>query len=130
MYLCAITTAYLMEQTEKLVKAIVEGIQEKKGRGITVADLSEIEGAICSRFVICEGNSPAQIEAIADAVGESARINAGEKPVNIVGLRHAQWVAMDYTDVIVHIFLPEAREFYNLENLWMDAPLMNVPDLD
>lgn len=130
MYLCAITTAYLMEQTEKLVKAIIEGIQEKKGRGITVADLSEIEGAICSRFVICEGSSPAQIEAIADAVGESARINAGEKPVNVVGLRHAQWVAMDYTDVIVHIFLPEAREFYNLENLWMDAPLINVPDLD
>lgn len=119
-----------MEQTEKLVKAIIEGIQEKKGSGITVVDLSGIDGAICNRFVICQGNSPTQIEAIADEVTESARIKAGEKPVNISGLRQAQWVAMDYTDVIVHIFLPETREFYNLEKLWMDAKLTEIPDLD
>lgn len=119
-----------MEQTEKLVRAIIEGIQEKKGTGITVVDLSEIDGAICSKFVICQGNSPVQVEAIADEVAESARIKAGEKPVHIAGLRHAQWVAMDYTDVIVHIFLPETREFYNLDNLWMDAGLTEIPDVE
>lgn len=120
----------LMEQTEKLVKAIVEGIQEKKGHAITVADLTGIDGAICSRFVICQGNSPAQIEAIADSIEETARIKAGEKPQTIEGLRNAQWVAMDYTDVIVHIFIPEARNFYNLEELWLDAAITNIPDID
>lgn len=119
-----------MEQTEKLVKAIVEGIQEKKGHAITVADLTGIDGAICSRFVICQGNSPAQIEAIADSIEETARIKAGEKPQTIEGLRNAQWVAMDYTDVIVHIFIPEARNFYNLEELWLDAAITNIPDID
>lgn len=120
----------LMEQTEKLVEAIIEGIQEKKGHAITVADLTGIDGAICNKFIICQGNSPAQIEAIADSVAETARIKAGEKPVHIEGLRLSQWVAMDYTDVLVHIFLPEVREFYNLENLWMDAGLTNIPDPD
>jgi len=120
----------LMEQTEKLVEAIIEGIQEKKGHAITVADLTGVDGAICSKFVICQGSSPAQIEAIADSVEELARTKAAEKPVHVEGLRSAQWVAMDYTDVIVHIFLPETREFYNLENLWMDAGLTDIPDVD
>ena len=119
-----------MVKTENLVKAIIEGIQEKKGHDITVADLTKIDGAICSKFIICQGNSPAQVEAIADSIEETARIKAGEKPLNIEGLRLAQWVAMDYTDVIVHVFIPEARDYYNLEGLWLDAKITNIPDID
>ena len=70
------------------------------------------------------------MEAIADAVEETARVKSGEKPVKVVGLTRALWVAMDYTDVIVHIFVPEMREFYNLEALWEDAPLTRIPDLE
>lgn len=119
-----------MEQVEKLVTAITKGIQEKKGTKITVVDLSEIEGTICHYFIICQGNSPSQVEAVTDSVTEVARVDAGEKPVHVIGLNNAQWVAMDYTDVMVHVFLPEVRDFYNLENLWEDAKVTHIPDLD
>jgi len=119
-----------MEQVKSLVEAIKKGIQEKKGKKITVADLSGIDGAICHYFVICQGSSPSQVEAIADSVSDVARVETGEKPVHTVGLTNAQWVAMDYIDVMVHIFLPEVRSYYNLESLWEDAVLTEIPDLD
>lgn len=119
-----------METKNKLVEAIVKGIQEKKGQDITIADLRELDGSIANYFVICQGNSPSQVEAIADSVEETARIEAGDKPIHVQGLPQAYWVAMDYGDVLVHIFIPEARDFYNLENLWQDAVITNVPNLD
>ena len=119
-----------MEQTKQLLESIKKGIQEKKGQGIVVADLSGIDGTICHYFVICQGNSPSQVEAITDSVGEFARKELGEKPAHVVGLENAQWVAMDYTDVLVHIFLPDVREYYDLEHLWDDAKLTRIPDLD
>lgn len=114
----------------KLVEAIIEGIQEKKGSAISVIDLRGIDGAICNYFVVCQGNSPMQVEAITDSVEEMAREKASEKPVRIVGRENALWVAMDYTDVMVHIFVPDIREYYNLESLWEDAPIRQIPDLD
>ena len=119
-----------MNETKRLVNKIIEGIQEKKGQKIIVADLTEIEDTICKYFVICQGNSPSQISVIADSVWEYAFMVEGNKRLAIDGLRNAQWVAMDYSDVLVHIFLPEAREFCNLENLWADAKLTTIPDID
>ena len=119
-----------MGQTETLVKTIVKGIQEKKGKDIVVADLSGIEGTICHSFVICQGGSPAQVEAITESIGDIAREELHEKPSRVIGLENAQWVAMDYGDVLVHIFLPDVRSYYDLEHLWADAPLTYVPDLD
>ena len=113
----------------QLANVIIEGIQEKKGSGIVVVDLSGIEGAICRYFVICQGNSPMQVEAITDSVEEFAREKAGEKPVRIAGRENATWVAMDYTDVMVHVFVPDMREYYSLESLWQDAPIEAIPDL-
>ncbi len=121
---------FLMEQVQKLVESITKGIQEKKGSNITVVDLSGIEGAICHYFVICQGNSPQQVEAITDSIEETTRKEASEKPVHVIGLTNAQWVAMDYIDVMVHVFLPETRSYYNLENLWEDAKLTRIPDFD
>ena len=63
-------------------------------------------------------------------MGDVVRVEAGEKPVKVVGLNNAQWVAMDYSDVLVHIFLPDVRKYYNLENLWEDAVITTVPDVD
>ncbi|MBR5541302.1 MAG: ribosome silencing factor [Bacteroides sp.] len=119
-----------MNQTESLVKKITEGIQEKKGQKIVVADLTEIDDTICNYFVICQGNSPSQVSVIADSIWDIVHETTGYKPSAIDGIRNAQWVAMDYSDVLVHIFLPEAREFYNLENLWADAKLTFIPDID
>ena len=119
-----------MEQAKNLVQAIVNGIQEKKGSNIVIADLSNIDGAICRYFVICQGSSPAQVEAIAESVTDYVRINEGEKPVKVAGLNNAQWVAMDYSNVMVHIFLPDVREYYDLEHLWEDAEITHIADLD
>ena len=112
-----------MEETRNLVESITKGIQEKKGENIVVADLRSIEGAICRYFVICTGNSPAQVEAITDSITDVVRVELGEKPVKVVGLENAQWVAMDYTDAMVHIFLPDVRDYYDLEHLWEDAKI-------
>lgn len=119
-----------MEQTKELVETIVKGIQEKKGSQIVVADMSHIDGTICNHFVVCQGNSPAQVQAIADSVSDMVRTDLHEKPVHVVGLENAQWVAMDYTDVMVHIFLPDVREYYDLEHLWDDAGLTQIPDIN
>lgn len=119
-----------MTDTAQLVKTITKGIQEKRGEKIIVADLRGINGAIASYFIICQGNSPTQVEAITESVDDTVRKEAGEKPLNVVGLGVDQWVAMDYADVLVHIFLPETRHFYDLENLWDDAILTEVPNMD
>ena len=95
-----------------------------------MADLTGMEGTICRYFVICQGNSPSQVEAITESVGDFVRKELDEKPVHVVGLENAQWVAMDFTDVLVHVFLPDVRMFYDLEHLWDDAKLTNIPDLD
>ncbi len=111
--------------TEKLLKIITEAIEDKKGQDIVVIDLRHIDGAIASYFVICSGNSPAQVEAISQQVGDKCRDEAGEKPVGVNGLGNDQWVAIDFVDIIVHIFLPEQRAFYDLENLWEDAKVQS-----
>ena len=119
-----------MEQTKQLVEVITKGIHEKKGSDIVVADLSKMESSICKYFIICQGNSPTQVEAITESIGDMVREQLKEKPTHVVGLENAQWVAMDYTDVLVHIFLPDVREYYDLEHLWEDAKLTFVPNLD
>jgi ribosome-associated protein len=114
----------------ELVETIIKGIQEKKGQHIVVADLQNIEGTITNYFVICQGNSPSQVEAITESIGDIAREQLGEKPSQVAGLENAQWVAMDYADVMVHIFLPDVRAYYDLEHLWDDAKLTEIEDLD
>jgi len=117
-----------MIETESLVNRIKEGIQEKKGKRIIIVDMTNIE-SICSFFVICEGTSNTQIMAITDSIQDYVRKTTGEKPFATDGLGNATWIAMDYGDVIVHIFEPSSRAFYNLEHLWSDAKLTDIPDL-
>lgn len=121
---------FMIERIQKLVDCAVKGIQEKKGKAISVVDMEGMEGVICQAFVVCEGNSPSQVSAIADSVEEMMRKELKEKPIKIAGQENSIWVAMDYVDIIVHIFLPEARDFYDLESLWQDAPIVDIPDLD
>lgn len=117
-------------QEKELIKQITEAIQEKKGKGITIVDMEKLGNSICDYFVICQGNSPAQVGAITDSVEDMVRKGCRRKPYAIDGLRNAQWVAMDYGDVLVHIFLPDVRAFYDIEHLWADAKITNIPDLD
>lgn len=119
-----------MNENQELVKSIIEGIQEKKGKKISVVDLSGIEDTICKYLVICQGNSPSQVGAITDSVKEHVRKNIGYKPSATDGTQNCIWVALDYIDVIVHIFVPDARSFYDIENLWKDAEIEEIPDID
>ena len=119
-----------MQNQTPLVESIVKGIQEKKGREITIADLSHIVSAPARHFVICTCGSPQQVEAVADSVKEFALKECGERPSAIAGRQNALWVAMDYGTVMVHIFVPDARDHYDLEHLWGAAQLQDIPDLD
>lgn len=113
-----------------LLETIVESIQEKKGHKIVTVDLTEIESASARYFVICQGNTPTQVEAIADSVRQYTREKIGIKPVAYEGYRNAQWIIIDYGNIFVHIFVPEAREFYRLEQLWNDAKLTELVDVE
>ncbi|MDR0758445.1 MAG: ribosome silencing factor [Tannerella sp.] len=117
-----------MNQTKSLVEAVVRGLKEKKGRKIVKVDLSLLTGAICEYMIICEGNSPTQLSALTDSVWDIVRRDAGEKPQSIDGGRNSPWIGMDYGTVIVHIFMPEQRAFYNVENLWADSKITEVLD--
>lgn len=119
-----------MDQTELLVKSIIEGLQEKKGKNIVTVDLNQTTGAICQYMVICEGNTPTQVAALSDSVWDFAHKKAKEKPLSIDGQHGARWIGMDYGTVLVHIFMPELRSFYNLEHLWADAPVSVIPNFD
>lgn len=119
-----------MTETTELINTIIEGIQEKKGQKIVVADLDQTGNSICQYFIICQGNSPTHVSALAEEVREYVRKNAGVKPEAVDGLQNAEWVAMDYSDIIVHVFLPETRAYYDLEHLWADASLKEIPDLN
>ena len=112
-----------MDQTEALVKTIVEGLQEKKGKNIVTVDLTQLSGSICQYMIICEGSTPTQVSALSDSAWDFAHLS-------IDGAQRAEWIGMDYGTVLVHIFLPELREFYNLENLWSDAKVTQIADLD
>ncbi len=113
-----------------LSKLIIEGIQNRKGRNISIVDMTHIEAAPVSRFIIAEGNSNMQVGAIADSVREFVLENGDTKPYKYDGYTNAEWIVVDYGDTLVHIFQPEARIRYNLEDLWSDAVITDIPDLD
>jgi ribosome-associated protein len=119
-----------MNQTKGLVEAVVKGLQEKKGKKITMVDLTQLSGAVCEYMIICEGNSQMQLSSLSDSVWEIVRTDAGEKPLSMDGNRNSPWIGMDYGTVLVHVFLPEQRSFYNLEHLWADSMITEIPDLD
>ena len=108
----------------------ISAIQDKKGRDITILDLSQVDGAPTGQFIICSGKSTTQVSAIADSVREEIQKQTGEKPINYDGYRNSQWIVIDYGDTMVHVFLPEIRSFYRLEELWSDAETITIPDED
>ena len=119
-----------INSTIDIPSLIIEGIQDRKGRKIVHIDLSGIESAAASDFIICEGSSTMQVSAIADSVRDYLLEHGGIKPFNYDGYQNSQWIVLDYGHALVHIFLPSERERYNLEDLWSDAPMQIIPDLD
>jgi len=104
-----------------LSEIAVHGIQEKKGNDIVRLDLRELNSSVSDYFIICNADSATQVKAIADSVEEEIYKNTQTNPWRKEGLEHADWIILDYFDIVVHIFKTEKREFYGIEDLWGDA---------
>lgn len=105
----------------KLKEKVVEGIQKKKGHDIVILDMAQIENAVCRYFIVCHGDSNIQVTAIAESIEEHVKTSLHETILHREGYKNAQWILLDYGDVVVHVFQKPYREFYNLEALWADA---------
>lgn len=112
----------------KIAEIITNAIKDKKGSDIAILDLEKVDGAPTGQFIVCTGKSTTQVSAIADNVREEVQKQTGEKPVNYDGYRNSQWIVIDYGDSMVHIFLPDTRSFYRIEDLWSDAKTTRLPD--
>ncbi|MDR1654159.1 MAG: ribosome silencing factor [Prevotellaceae bacterium] len=115
--------------TTTKVKKIVEGIQELKGKQIVTVDMTKLGDAPCSYFVICQGDSNTHVNSIVNSVKRWVCEKIRVRPAEIDGLENCRWVAMDYGEIIVHVFQRHDREFYDLENLWLNAQLTWYEDV-
>lgn len=118
-----------MEEDKQIIDNIVKGIQERKGKKIVIVDMTKLLERSCSYFVICEGDSTTHVSSISDSIKDYVRKELRIKPFAIDGTENALWIAMDYGQIFVHVFHRETRTFYDLEHLWFDAKLTEIPDL-
>jgi len=105
-----------------LQELIIQSLIEKKGEQIVCIDLKAMHHVLFDYFIICTGNSKPHVETLGDFVQESTKKLAGQRPSYVEGRANGEWVLLDYFNIIVHIFQPEIRQFYNIESLWSDAP--------
>jgi len=117
-----------INRNSKLFKTILQALTDKKASHIVSLDLRKIPEAVADFFVICEASSTTQVKAIADHVEYSVREACKEAPYRHEGTQALQWVLVDYVNVVVHIFQPETRKFYRLEEMWSDASVLEHND--
>jgi ribosome-associated protein len=113
-------------QTDVLLANIIKGIEEVKGNDIDILDLREIENTVCDYFIICNGNSNTQVNAIVNSVQKTVSKELKDKPWHVEGSDNAEWVLMDYVSIVVHVFQKEIRDYYNIEGLWGDAKITSL----
>lgn len=113
-------------ETNGLLASIVDGMQEKKAKNITILDLHKIENRIADYFVICDADSSTHVDAIADSIEEVVLKQANEKPYHSEGQQNSEWILLDYINIVAHVFLKETREYYNVEGLWGDAEIRTI----
>ena len=110
-----------------LASHAVDAVLEKKARDIVLMDMRQVSG-VADIFILCTGDSDLQIRAIVEGVRERIRENCDERPWHVEGTEHYQWVLLDYVDLVVHVFTPEKRGYYDLERLWGDAPTEEIEE--
>ena len=111
----------MQNNADTLITEIIKGIENVKGEEITILDLRKIENTVCDYFIICNGNSNTQVNAIVNSVQKLVSKSLKDKPWHVEGTDNGEWVLMDYVNVVVHIFQKHIREHYNIEELWGDA---------
>ena len=112
--------------TDQLIAQIIRGIEDVKGNDIEILDLRDIENTVCDYFIICNGTSNTQVNAIVNSVQKSVSKALKEKPWHVEGSDNSEWVLMDYVHVVVHVFQKHIREFYDIEGLWGDAKSVKI----
>lgn len=115
--------------TEVLNNWIIEGIRDKKGKNIVQLDLRHLDDAPTDFFIICEGDSNVHVKSISDSIHKRVKEEMGMNPFHTEGSLSARWVLMDYFNTVVHVFYPETRMFYELENLWSDAKVTEYAEI-
>lgn len=111
---------------DELIALILHGIEDVKGVDINLLDLREIENTVCDYFIICNGTSNTHVNAIVSSIQKTVSKAIQDKPWHIEGSENAEWVLMDYVNVVVHVFQKHIREFYDIEGLWGDAKVTLV----
>ena len=106
---------------DQLISVIISGIEDVKGKEINILDLREIENTVCDYFIICEGTSNTQVNAIVNSIQKKVSKELKDNPWHVEGADNAEWVLIDYVNVVVHVFQKHIREYYDIESLWGDA---------
>ncbi|GAL71619.1 ribosome silencing factor [Jejuia pallidilutea] len=106
---------------DQLISVIISGIEDVKGKEISILDLREIENTVCDYFIICEGTSNTQVNAIVNSVQKKVSKELKDHPWHVEGADNAEWVLLDYVNIAVHVFQKHIREYYDIESLWGDA---------
>lgn len=114
--------------SEELVSAIVEILKDQKGKNIVSLDLNSIGSTVTDYFVVCHATSRTQVENIGDKIIDTIRDNMHEKPFHYEGFENAEWILIDYVNVVVHVFIEAKRDYYQLEALWADAPMTSYSE--
>ncbi|HNW67516.1 MAG TPA: ribosome silencing factor [Bacteroidales bacterium] len=109
-----------------IAELIIQALMEKKGEDITIINLKKVNHVYFDKFIICSGTSRTHVETLSDYVQEVTKREANIRPAFLEGMMNGEWVLLDYFDIIVHIFQPEARNFYRLESLWNDAEIKHL----
>ena len=111
---------------DSLISNIVYGIENVKGLDVSILDLRDIENTVCRYFVVCTGSSNTHVNAIVSAIKKKVSKELKEKPFHTEGNENAEWVLIDYINVVVHVFQKQIREYYNIEELWGDAKTTKI----
>ncbi len=106
---------------DQLISVIISGIEDVKGKEISILDLREIENTVCDYFIICEGTSNTQVNAIVNSIQKKVSKELKDHPWHVEGADNAEWVLLDYVNIAVHVFQKHIREYYDIESLWGDA---------
>ncbi|MCP4975610.1 MAG: ribosome silencing factor [Maribacter sp.] len=111
---------------DELIALILQGIEEVKGHDTNILDLREIENTVCDYFIICNGTSNTHVNAIVGSIQKTVSKASKDKPWHVEGEDNAEWVLMDYVNVVVHVFQKQIREYYDIEGLWGDAKFTTI----
>ncbi|MES2647771.1 MAG: ribosome silencing factor [Bacteroidota bacterium] len=122
-------SATRLSRSSRIFKIIIKAIQEKKGERIISLDLRKINEAVADFFIVCEATTTTQVKGIADYIQDQLKEECNETPFKHEGYQHAKWILVDYVNIVVHVMQPETRKFYQLEELWSDASVMEHDEI-